>query len=111
MYRSTQFSPPPGPGPKNHHPYMYPPRPYPPSVPNQPPVANFTQQANAMVYSPQVQKPKGAYVKNIMNGFTDQNGQIDVQKTMATVDTAMKTYQQVSPMIKQITSFFTTVRS
>ncbi|MBB6449192.1 hypothetical protein HNR44_001141 [Geomicrobium halophilum] len=90
--------------------YMYPPRPYPPSLPpvSKPYPGNFLQAP------PPPHFYEGGPGKNqhppsmigVLNGFTDENGQIDIQKTMTTVDTAIKTYQQVSPMIKQLSSMF-----
>ncbi|GAK00499.1 YppG family protein [Geomicrobium sp. JCM 19055] len=96
----------------NQQPYMYPPRPYPPSVPPYPQSAEYTSHpygaAQSMGFPGQMPKQKKMNMKSLMNGFVDQEGQIDVQKTMATVDTAMKTYQQVTPMIKQLATFFIT---
>ncbi|PSL51340.1 YppG-like protein [Salsuginibacillus halophilus] len=38
--------------------------------------------------------------------FTNPNGEFDVQKTMQTIDTAMKTYHQVSPLLRMLPSLF-----
>ncbi|SDJ29071.1 YppG family protein [Natribacillus halophilus] len=82
-------------------PYMYPPRPYPPSLP---PISSQPYGAPPPPFPPGAKRPSTRGMSGFMSGFTNEDGQIDVQKTMATIDTAVKTYQQVSPMIKQITS-------
>ncbi|QQK76220.1 hypothetical protein HUG15_12055 [Salicibibacter cibarius] len=90
--------------PHYEEPYMYPPRPYPPSLP---PISGQPYGSpGAPAYGNAGKKPRPPAVSGIMTGFTNENGQLDVQKTMATIDTAVKTYQQVSPMIKQLSSIF-----
>ncbi|AXF55017.1 YppG family protein [Salicibibacter kimchii] len=85
-------------------PYMYPPRPYPPSLP---PISGpLNGNPPPPVYGNAGKKPMPPAVSGIMTGFTNENGNLDVQKTMTTIDTAVKTYQQVSPMIKQLSSIF-----
>ncbi|WP_018922403.1 YppG family protein [Salsuginibacillus kocurii] len=41
----------------------------------------------------------------LLNGFTNEKGELDLQKSMTTVDTMMKTYQQVSPLLRMVTTF------
>ncbi|QDI90117.1 hypothetical protein EPH95_02115 [Salicibibacter halophilus] len=84
-------------------PYMYPPRPYPPSLP---PISGPPHGPPHPFYGNAGKKPKPPGVSGIMTGFTNETGQLDVQKTMTTIDTAVKTYQQVSPVVKQLSSFF-----
>ncbi|ARK30817.1 YppG family protein [Halalkalibacter krulwichiae] len=39
--------------------------------------------------------------------FTNENGTFDMNKTVNTVDQVMKAVNQVSPIVKQVSSFFT----
>jgi hypothetical protein len=38
--------------------------------------------------------------------FTNENGQFDMGKTVNTVDQVVKTMNQVSPLVKQVSNFF-----
>lgn len=42
------------------------------------------------------------------NAFTGPDGKFDVSKTFQTVDQVVKTVNQISPLVKSVSSFFTT---
>jgi hypothetical protein len=44
----------------------------------------------------------------LMSAFQTSDGKFDFQKAMTTMDQVVKTANQVSPLVKQVGSFFTT---
>lgn len=50
----------------------------------------------------QQQKPASKF----MNAFQSSEGKFDFQKTMTTMDQVVKTANQVSPIVKQVGSYF-----
>lgn len=58
------------------------------------------------VQSPEGQGlPGGGIQKSVMNYFQDEQGQFDFDKMMSTTGQMMKTFQQVSPLVKGIGTF------
>lgn len=56
-------------------------------------------------YSPPYdQQPRPPFGATILNQFQDESGQIDINKTLATVGQLANTVQQVTPVIKQFGS-------
>lgn len=59
---------------------------------------------------PQAQQAQTKNPNPIMTHFYDENGQIDLQKMLSTVNQLANTFQQVTPVIQQIGSLIRLVR-
>lgn len=53
----------------------------------------------------------GGSFQGILAQFQDENGQVDVNKMMATVSQFAQTVQQVTPVVKQVSDFIKAFRS
>ncbi|MFC5711864.1 YppG family protein [Thalassorhabdus alkalitolerans] len=42
----------------------------------------------------------------VMNGFVNDQGNLDLQKTMTTMNTVMQTVHQVQPLVRQMSELF-----
>ncbi|WP_280769162.1 YppG family protein [Salipaludibacillus daqingensis] len=96
---------------QQHHPYYYP---YPPQAHR--PAHLYHQQVPYQGYAPP-QPPNGPYQQQhyppqqkpspkFMSAFQTSDGKFDFQKTMTTMDQVVKTANQVSPIVKQMGSYF-----
>lgn len=47
---------------------------------------------------------------SILGAFTDENGQVNLDKTMTTINQLASTYHQVTPIVKQISSILSAFR-
>lgn len=104
------------------HPHYYP---YPP-FPNQPRYEGpYQQQVPFQGYAPPPPPHQGAYqqqpqspyqqqlpyqqqkpASKFMTAFQSSEGKFDFQKTMTTMDQVVKTANQVTPIVKQVGSYF-----
>ncbi|UTR15265.1 YppG family protein [Salipaludibacillus sp. LMS25] len=96
--------------PSQHHPYQQQHpyhHPYPP--PHQGPYQ--WPQPPAHGYNPAPHQQQGGQQNpgaKLMSAFQTSDGKFDIQKAMTTMDQVVKTANQVSPLVKQVGSFFTT---
>lgn len=63
---------------------------------------NYTQHGNYPGYYQQ----QPSHTSKLMSAFQTSEGKFDFQKAMTTVDQVVKTANQVSPIVKQVGSFF-----
>ncbi|WP_078427030.1 YppG family protein [Alkalihalobacterium alkalinitrilicum] len=54
------------------------------------------------------QHPYGQQGPGFLNAFKGPNGNFDIAKTFQTVDQVVKTVNQISPIVKSVSSMFTT---
>ncbi|WP_209122232.1 YppG family protein [Alkalihalobacillus sp. BA299] len=84
------------------------------SYPN--PNYNFPYQQNWQANYPLSNRPNYFGVQNpyaqqgpaFLNAFKGPNGNFDIAKTFQTVDQVVKTVNQISPIVKSVSSMFTT---
>lgn len=112
MYQ-RQFPLPPNQIGQNYEQPFYPPQPMqmPPMfpVPQQMLPMPFNQMPNQPFnypppYQQSSQQPRPPLTASVLNQFQDADGQIDINKTLATVGQLANTVQQVTPVIKQFGS-------
>lgn len=102
-----------------HHPYQHPfhsnPYPHQQNInqqhmnqqPYPPPYANMAHQKGQWQPPYQGMAPKQkSFTKGLMGYFQDDEGQIDFDKVLNTAGQVGNTYQQFSPLVKGIGSFF-----
>lgn len=86
-------------------------------TPTQTPFEHFekprqpTAWPNEMQQSPDFYPPSQPFNQpNLLAQFKDQNGQVDISKTLSTVGQFANTVQQVTPVIKQISDLIKSFR-
>src|SRR5699024_10314840 len=80
--------------------------------------SNLNQQSQPFAWHQEMQQYPDYYPQpqtsnrppGILSQFQDENGQVDVNKMLATVSQLANTVQQVTPMIKQFSDFIKTFR-
>lgn len=100
----VHYHPPANPRPLNTHGMEY--SPYPPyqgGYPANMPMQGFS--GNPMTGGGQIPNP--SYKGPFISAFITPDGKFDFAKTFQTVDQVVKTVNQVSPIVKQVSSFFT----
>ncbi len=88
--------------------------------PNGPPTSPYEMYAKPPQTNERMEQMNGPYSQAqqaptkppnpIMVHFYDENGQLDLQKMLSTVNQLANTFQQVTPVIQQIGSLFRLIR-
>ncbi|MGP4062732.1 YppG family protein [Halobacillus sp. H74] len=65
----------------------------------------YTETGNPNQTNPNASFNVGSIPKGVMNYFQDEEGQMDFDKMMSTTGQVMKTFKQVSPLVKGIGTF------